>query len=139
MHARCMAEDERHVCTFYLWRPSTRASREKTLPSFKQLPASAAPSLRRPSAGTTPSVRSIPTPASPSHRWMELGRRRRRAAGAAVREYLSEHPEIQVWYDWCMPRERKARVQFSHMPGTSTCSTGMRVLILLDLSYMSRF
>jgi len=63
----------------------------------------------------------------------------------AVQSHVRAHPEIEwVWFDfWSMPQgERTAaeRIDFKHMlVNINVLYLGMRVLILLDLSYISRF
>ena len=148
MHARCKAEDERHVCTFYFVAAEyVRTSREKTLPSFKQL-ARIRGAISEKTISRHEAFRALhsDTCLAVSHRWMEVGQPDAEGQqAAAVRDYLSEHPEIQwVWYDfWCMPqgeRTKLEKIEFSHMlRNVNLLYLGMRVLILLDLSYMSRF
>jgi len=81
-----------------------------------------------------------------SHRWFEQDKPD--AEGhqtTALRTYLADHPEIRwVWYDyWSMPQGKRTEVEaveFKHMlRNVNLLYLGMRVLILLDLSYMSRF
>lgn len=81
-----------------------------------------------------------------SHRWMSPSEPDADGAQlAAVREHVREHPEIEwVWYDyWDMPQGERTPaelVEFKHMlSNVNLLYLGMSVLILLDLSYMSRF
>ena len=72
----------------------------------------------------------------------------------ALQEYLRRHPQIRyVWYDfWCMPQDERTAadqpdtrtptelVDFKWMlKNVNMLYLGMSVLILLDLSYVSRF
>ena len=63
-----------------------------------------------------------------------------------IRRYLKSHPNIKwVWFDfWCMPQGQNrsaadAKDFKSMLHRINSLYLGMRVLILLDLSYMSRF
>ena len=65
---------------------------------------------------------------------------------AAIQQYLHDHEEVQfVWYDfWCMPQGKSVtpaeRASFEWMlKRINLLYLGARVLILLDLSYQSRF
>ena len=82
-----------------------------------------------------------------SHRWMapespddDL------AQLTAIKAHLAQNPGIKyVWYDfWCMPQGEDQtlaeKAEFRHMlSNINNLFAGMKVLILLDLSYMSRF
>ena len=81
-----------------------------------------------------------------SHRWMELGVPD--ADGVqfrAIQAHLRAHPHIKfVWYDfWCMPQGYKAPadlVNFKWMlSNINVLYLSLGVVILLDLSYFSRF
>ena len=62
-----------------------------------------------------------------------------------IKVYLREHPTINwVWFDyWCMPQGKKTpgeNVSFKYMLGNiNWLYIGCSVLVLLDLSYLSRF
>ena len=66
---------------------------------------------------------------------------------AALKRYLDDHPEIEyVWSDFpCMPQKPRSPVdededEFTEMfSNVNVIFLGMQVLILLDISYMSRF
>ena len=64
---------------------------------------------------------------------------------ATLKGYLADHPKINfVWFDYsCMPqrpRLKEEEEEFSAMlSGINVIYLGMKVLILLDMSYMSRF
>jgi len=64
---------------------------------------------------------------------------------AAIKAYLDEHREVEyVWYDFpCMPQKPRSDAEdaeFGEMlSNVNAIYLGMRVLILLDMSYMSRF
>ena len=64
---------------------------------------------------------------------------------ATLKGYLVDHPKINfVWFDYsCMPqqpRQPEEDEEFSAMlSGINVIYLGMKVLILLDMSYMSRF
>ena len=64
---------------------------------------------------------------------------------AALKRYLDGHPEIEhVWFDFpCMPQRPRSPEdddEFAEMlSNVNVIYIGMRVLILLDMSYMSRF
>ena len=82
-----------------------------------------------------------------SHRWLD--RQAPDSQGVqfkAVRDFLIEHPQIRlVWYDfWCAPHHpwstEEERIQFVNMSANvELLFLGSSVLILLDLSYTSRF
>ena len=87
-----------------------------------------------------------------SHRWEEPGAPDTRGVQLqAVKAYLLEHPEIRyVWYDfWSMPQRVSAEhddrsseelEQFGEMlDQVNLLYIGLRVLVLMDISYMSRF
>ena len=64
---------------------------------------------------------------------------------AALKRYLDGHPEIEhVWFDFpCMPQRPRSPEdddEFAEMlSNVNVIYIGMQVLILLDMSYMSRF
>ena len=64
---------------------------------------------------------------------------------AALKRYLDDHPEIEyVWFDFpCMPQKPRSpedEDEFAEMlSNVNVIFLGMRVLVLLDISYMSRF
>ena len=64
---------------------------------------------------------------------------------ATLKRYLADHPKIKyVWFDYsCMPQQPRLPEEdeeFSAMlSGINVIYLGMKVLILLDMSYMSRF
>ena len=65
---------------------------------------------------------------------------------AAVKQHLSAHPEVElVWFDfWCMPQGReKPHAEDAELevmlPNINLLYLFCDVLILLDVSYMSRF
>ena len=64
---------------------------------------------------------------------------------AAIRKFLKEHPEIErVWVDYsCMPQGKRTAVQTADLrrmlSQVNLLYLGATVLILLDLSYLSRF
>jgi len=81
-----------------------------------------------------------------SHRW--LNPKEPDKSGEqfkAIRNYLLENVNIAfVWFDfWCMPQGKRTgpeRVQFMHMlKNVNLLYLGTSVLILLELSYISRF
>ena len=81
-----------------------------------------------------------------SHRWEQpeapdsMGAQQR-----AILRHLRTHPElVAVWYDyWCMPQGERTPVEkvgFKHMLSqVNLLYLGMRVLVLADISYLSRF
>jgi len=94
-----------------------------------------------------------------SHRWLTEGAKDPRRAPpdpkgvqlAAIKEHLAAHPEIKyVWLDWpCMWQGDKEgqrditvdeKAEFDRMLGeVNLLYLGCQVLVLLDLSYLSRF
>ena len=81
-----------------------------------------------------------------SHRWMHSSHPDQDGVQTSkIREYLNEHPEIEwVWYDfWSMPQGNKTEAEklaFKWMLlQINVLYLGLNVLILLDLSYLSRF
>jgi len=62
-----------------------------------------------------------------------------------IKEHLQEHPEVElVWYDyWCMPQGNRTlaqKVRFDWMlENVNLLYLGLSVIILLDMSYLSRF
>ena len=64
---------------------------------------------------------------------------------AALKRHLNEHPKIKfVWFDFpCMPQQPRSPQEddeFATMlSGVNVIYLGMQVLILLDMSYTSRF
>lgn len=94
-----------------------------------------------------------------SHRWLTDGTTNPRRAPpdpkgvqlAAIKEHLAARPQIKyVWLDWiCMWQGDKEgqrditvdeKAEFDHMLGeVNMLYLGCQVLVLLDLSYLSRF
>ena len=81
-----------------------------------------------------------------SHRWMEQSRPDRDGTQLrAVKEHLAANRHLKyVWFDaWCMPQgERSPEEEASFramLANVNLLYLGMSVLVLLDLSYLSRF
>lgn len=146
---KCEAEESSSVCSFNFVRADyLKASTLVTLPTYHELAKEDGALVQR----TIVRDHSftgvyLDEYLAVSHRWLEQSRPD--AEGhqlAAIRAYLAQHPHVQyVWYDfWCMPqgqlRTPAERLEFLHMlKHINLCFLGMRVLILLDLSYVSRF
>ena len=62
-----------------------------------------------------------------------------------MQKFLGEHPKIQLlWYDYfCMPQGERTdaeKAEFDMMlPNINLLYLGATVLVLMDLSYLSRF
>ena len=81
-----------------------------------------------------------------SHRWVKADNPDPDGVQlAAVRKYLVDHPKIRYfWYDaWCMPQGEKTateKADFKRMlDQVNLLYLGTSVLVLVDLSYPSRF
>ena len=81
-----------------------------------------------------------------SHRWEAPGVPDGLGVQAqAVQEYLQRHPGIElVWYDYsCMPQGEKTALEQvelrAMLPNINLLYLGCAVLIIQDLSYLSRF
>ena len=142
------AEDARFECSFYFVSADyLRASTLTTLPSFQELQKTDGAIVRR-TLSTGAAYRGEYTAKllAVSHRWEHpsapdgTGEQMRQ-----IQAYTREHPEIEgVWYDyWSMPqgdRTRAQRVWFKRMlSNVNLLYLGLRVLALIDISYLSRF
>ena len=143
-------EAERGECRFWFVSAAQLLARDDpTLPSFQELQAT------RPGLLVEKTVTRLDafkmgysgTHLAVSHRWFDGAAPDRDGLQLGhVRHYLRSHPGIEwVWYDyWCMPqgkqRTPKQQAAFDHMlSNINWLYLGCSVLILLDLSYISRF
>jgi len=126
-----------------------RTSTEVTPPPFQQLRELQPSALERQTVSSaTAFVGALRhTHCVVSHRWL-APHAPDDATGSqlrAVREYLLANPAIEwVWYDfWCMPQGERTpaeKVEFVHMlQNINVLYLSLSVLLLLDLSYISRF
>ena len=163
---RCEEEEAKHECSFwfvdaqYILAFDTRSSGAVTLPAFQalhQIPGA----LHKHTITRNDAFRATLTAeyCAVSHRWFDP--REPDKGGEqlrALQDYLRRHRQIRyVWYDfWSMPQdERTAQQREEGKPDTRTPAQrveftwmlrnvnmlylGCSVLILLDLSYISRF
>ena len=147
---RRAAEEKEHTMSFWFVTREHLLSTSEPLPRFQELRDGGTDALvehkisRREviyqQLGAYDHILSV------SHRWEERGRPDVNGTQQAeVRRYLEAHPEITlVWFDfWCMPQApRSAYEQFEFdvmLLGINWLYMGSRTLVLLDLSYLSRF
>jgi hypothetical protein len=132
---------------FFVDAERLKAFEGKTMPHYQELLRSH-PGLLVPRvitfaeacAGTLTDILTV------SHRWMAPhdpdadGTQLR-----ATQAHLKAHPETKwVWYDaWCMPQGQRTEAEIVEFKATlkevNILYLGTRVLIILDLSYLSRF
>jgi hypothetical protein len=142
-------EAARHECTFWFVSAAhLRESTDKCLPSFQQLSKRGHGWLSKHTIARDGSFRGAYAQRylAVSHRWFARDAPDKDGLQLAeIRIYLEAHPEVQwVWYDyWCMPqgdRTPAQKVAFNYMlQNVNYLYLGCSVLILLDLSYLSRF
>lgn len=141
-------EKGQQECTFHFVRASfIRTSGMLTLPSFKELEKKGALerlTIKFSSAFLGKIDRRKYCVVS--HRWMDKGQPD--ADGVqmrAIQEFLHTQMDIEwVWFDfWCMPQGEKTladKLSFKWMlENINVLYLSMQVLVLLDLSYLSRF
>ena len=81
-----------------------------------------------------------------SHRWEDPSKPDTKGVQLAeMQKFLGEHPKIELlWYDYfCMPQGERTdaeKAEFDMMlPNINLLYLGATVLVLMDLSYLSRF
>eukprot|EP00322_Chrysochromulina_rotalis_P028568 CAMPEP_0115832758 /NCGR_PEP_ID=MMETSP0287-20121206/2823_1 /TAXON_ID=412157 /ORGANISM="Chrysochromulina rotalis, Strain UIO044" /LENGTH=321 /DNA_ID=CAMNT_0003286153 /DNA_START=140 /DNA_END=1105 /DNA_ORIENTATION=+ len=147
---RCEDEANAHECSFW-WvsAEALRHSKDVTLPKFQELRKRDG-FLEKKTVSRYDSVHGTLANnfLTVSHRWLGGGGAPPDPTGTqltAIRNYLADHLEVEwVWFDyWSMPqdiRSAEEKIEFKHMlKHANLLYLGTRVLILLDLSYISRF
>ena len=142
---------EPDCCVF--WFASRRhilESTDKSLPSFQELKARNG-FLHQHTITRTGAFKATYTSSflAVSHRWLGVGKSSPPDEDGtqleAIRAFLCDNPAVQwVWFDyWCMPQGQRSaaeNAEFKHMlTHANLLYLGCSVLILLDLSYVSRF
>ena len=154
VEARKELEEKEGACTFYFVRAEhirswEASSKELCLPRFQELRKRGWLESRKINLADACKGGLSVEYLAVSHRWFSAGHPD--LAGEQMmkmKEHLdkTENSGIKfVWYDfWCMPQGRDRtpaeKIEFSWMlKHVNFIYLGMRVLILLDLSYLSRF
>ena len=143
-------EQKRGVCTFFVLSASFVLSYRdgETLPDFQALRRAHPEALQALTCSEMKAYRGEYTHKylAISHRWEHQDQPDSKGVQAqAVKEYLRKHPEIEgVWYDyWSMPQGERTLVEklrFKWMlSNVNLLYLGMRVLVLCDISTLSRF
>ena len=142
-------EAERHECSFwFVSAAQLLESTEKSLPSFVELQKRGHGFLSRHTITRDGAFRGSYSRryVAVSHRWFARDSPDKDGQQLnKIKAYLRAHPEVQwVWYDyWCMPQGNRSpaqRVSFDYMlQHVNYLYLGCSVLVLLDLSYLSRF
>lgn len=150
LRAAAAAERRRQECSFwFVDAQALRRSTERTLPVFQTLLERGGYLSRR--AVSMPDVLHGGLNSGEyliiSHRWERPEVPDLKGVQMyTIQQYLHDHPGVRwVWYDfWCMPQGRRRtpaqRFEFGRMlPRVNWLYLGARVLLLIDISYVSRF
>jgi hypothetical protein len=147
---RTRIEDDRtrRQCTFYFVTAEHVRHATSTLPQFQELWQQEGAIVEK-SLEETMAYRSAYAGGeilAVSHRWEAPSQPDTEGAQwDAIRRHLQANPHIRlVWYDyWCMPQGTRSRAEGDHfkwmLQHINLLYLGCSVLILLDISYLSRF
>ena len=149
VRTRCDAEAEAYECTFWFVSASElRASTDESLPVFQDLRKRVGFLQERTVTRDEAFRHSLQGKfLAISHRWMDKSQPDEDGKQLAkIKEHLRAHPTVEwVWFDyWCMPQGKHKtatdKILFKHMlSNVNWLYLGCSVLVLIDLSYLSRF